>query len=359
MNTIKQLPTSAYRHPSLDLCVIGVTGTNGKTTVAHLIGEVLKSAGLNPFILGTLNSGNKDLSTPEAADIYRFMCDHRDNGGTHFVMEVTSEGIDQGRISDVDFDIKILTNITQDHLDYHKTFANYEAVKLSFMGQGTAHKIFPKNYQKEAIDFIPALLGVFNLANTKAAISALRHLHISNDIINKTLSSCSAPRGRLESVNIGQPYQVFIDYAHTPDALENVLSTAKEIASNQDSRLLVLLGCGGNRDAGKRPKMGKIASALADVLVITDDNPRDEDSQTIIQHIVSGIASDFKNTLIISDRRAAIEAMVSEAREGDVLILAGKGHETYQISKNKTLYFDDREEIINSINKKKTCNNKP
>ena len=179
------------RHPSKDLYVIGITGTNGKTSVSYLIGEVLKSAGYKPFVLGTLNSGNKDLSTPESDDIKSFMRDHLDKGGTHFIMEVTSEGIDQARVLGIDFNVKLLTNITEDHLDYHKTFEKYQQTKLGFMREGAAHTIYQQNFKREPINFTTQLLGHFNLLNIKATASILRHINISENIIQKTLSSYS------------------------------------------------------------------------------------------------------------------------------------------------------------------------
>ncbi|MCW8914649.1 MAG: UDP-N-acetylmuramoyl-L-alanyl-D-glutamate--2,6-diaminopimelate ligase [Magnetovibrio sp.] len=336
-------------HPSQDLYVIGVTGTNGKTTVAYLIGEVLKAAGHKPFVLGTLNSGNRDLSTPEGPDIINFMRAHLKNGGTHFVMEVTSEGIDQDRVDGVEFDVKILTNITRDHLDYHKTFQNYESTKLRFMDAGLAHKIYPKSFHDTAIDFVPQLLGDFNYLNIQAAACALRYMGVEETYIHNTLSTCRPPRGRMEGVEKGQSYLVLVDYAHTPDGLESVLKTAKGLAKQRNGRLLVLFGCGGNRDRGKRPKMGKIASEVADLLVITDDNPRSESSQTIMDEIFSGVHLDFDACVLIENRRAAIEHIIKDARPNDVVILAGKGHEMHQITNSGTFHFDDREEAENAI----------
>jgi UDP-N-acetylmuramyl tripeptide synthase len=341
-----------YSHPSKDLYVIGITGTNGKTSVSHLIGEVLKSAGYKPFVLGTLNSGNKDLSTPESADIEKFMRDHLEQGGTHFILEVTSEGIDQARILGIDFNVKLLTNITQDHLDYHKTFENYQQTKLSFMREGNAHKINPQDFKNEPINFTTKLLGHFNLLNIKAAASILRHINISETVIQKTLSSCSPPRGRLETVDAGQQFTVLIDYAHTPDGLENVLNTLKDIAIIQKGRLLVLFGCGGNRDPGRRAKMGKIASDIVDFLVITEDNPRMEDSHVISAEIMTGVESGFQDYELIQNRSKAIEFIINKAQENDVVLLAGKGNETYQVFKTETIHFDDREEAVESISNK-------
>ncbi|NOQ36941.1 MAG: hypothetical protein GQ569_13800 [Methylococcaceae bacterium] len=338
-----------YRHPSKDLCVIGITGTNGKTTVSYLIGEVLKSAGYKPFVLGTLNSGNKDLTTPESPDIERFMQQHLNQGGTHFIMEVTSEGIDQARILGIDFNIKLLTNITPDHLDYHKTFNNYKQTKLSFMRDGKAHKIHPQNFKKESIDFTTKLLGHFNLLNIKAAVSVLRHINISEKMIQTTLSSCLPARGRLEAVDAGQAFTLLVDYAHTPDGLQNVLSTLKEITTKQHGKLIVLFGCGGNRDAGRRAKMGKIAGDIADFVVITEDNPRMEDSQAIMAEIKTGVDSRFKDYVLIQNRTTAIEFIVNQAQDNDIVLLAGKGHETYQVFKTETIPFDDREEAQKAI----------
>ncbi|MGK0298425.1 MAG: UDP-N-acetylmuramoyl-L-alanyl-D-glutamate--2,6-diaminopimelate ligase [Gammaproteobacteria bacterium] len=346
------------KHPSNDLYVIGITGTNGKTTVAYLIGEFLKFAEFKPFVLGTYNSGNKNLSTPYAPDIQKCMKTHVDQGGTHFIMEVTSEGIDQDRISGIDFNVKLLTNITQDHLDYHKTFRNYQKTKLGFMNEGSSYKIYPNNYNKEIVGFATKLLGNFNLLNIKSAISVLRHIGISEKYIQKTLSTCSPPRGRLENVDNGQSFMVLVDYAHTPDGLENVLSTVKDIAVKRNGRLLVVFGCGGNRDRSKRAKMGKIASDIADLIVITDDNPRMEDSQEIMSDILSGIDPDFSNYVLIQNRKKAIEFTINQSEDNDVVILAGKGHETYQILHSETIKFDDREEARNAILsrlKEKSC----
>jgi len=342
------------RHPSKDLYVIGITGTNGKTSVAYLIGEVLKSAGYKPFVLDTLNSVNEDLSTAESVDIVKFMRNHLEQGGTHFIMEVTAEAIDQARISNIDFNIKLLTNITQDHLHYNKTFETYQQIKLGFMREGTAHTIYPQQFKKEPIYFTTKLLGHFNLLNIKAATHILRHITISENIIQKTLSSCSSPRGRLEIVDAGQAFMVLVDYAHTPDGLDNVLKTLKTIALNQQGQLLVLFGCGGNEDPGLRAKMGKIASDTADFLVITEDNPGLEDSQHIMAEIKSGIAPTFHHYVMVQNRTKAIESIINHAQDNDVVLLAGKGYETYQIlNNNEMIHCDDREvanaAIINGL----------
>ena len=346
---IKKAP---YRHPAKDLYVIGITGTNGKTSVSHLIGEVLKSAGYKPFVLGTLNSENKDLSTLDSADIEKFMRDHLDLGGTHFIMEVTSEGIDQARVLGVDFNIKLLTSITEDHLDYHKAFEKNQQTKLSFMREGNAHKIHPQDFKNEAINFTTKFLGDFNLLNIKAAASILRHIKISETIIQKTLSSCFSAKGRLETVEAGQQFTVLIDYSHTPDGFENVLNTLKDIAITKQGRLLVLFGCGGNRDPGRRAKMGKIASDIVDFLVITEDNPGMEDSQAISTEIMTGLGSGFQDYKLIQNRSQAIEFIVNQAQENDVVLLTGKGHETDQFFNTETIHFDERDEVVQAISNK-------
>ena len=337
-------------HPSNQLFVIGITGTNGKTTVSYLIGKVLEAAGHKPFVLGTLNSGSADLSTPIAKDIKTIMAAHLANGGTHFIMEVTSEGIHQSRVIDVEFNVKLLTNITPDHLDYHKTFEIYKQVKLGFMIEGDSHKAYPKTYAKENIEFPTKLFGDFNLLNVKAAAYVLRYMGIAESAIRKTLSCCLPPSGRLESVDCGQPYLVFVDFAHTPDALENVLKTTKNIALRRGGRLFVLFGCGGNRDQIKRPEMGKIASELADYVVITEDNSRLESGLQIMADIRQGIKLNKTNYILISNRREAINYVIDQAKSSDVILLAGKGHETHQIIGEEKAYFDDRVEAAKAIN---------
>ena len=341
--------TSSNKHPSNKLFVIGITGTNGKTSVSYLLGEVLKAAGYNTFVLGTMNSGNNDLSTPESSDTQRFMNQHLEQGGTHFIMEVTSEGIDQHRLKDIDFDLKLLTNITQDHLDYHKTFERYQQTKLDFMREGSGHKVYPANFNQELISFKTKLIGEFNLLNIKAAVNILRQMNIPESLIQNTLSICLPPRGRVETVDKGQAFKVIVDYAHTPDGLLNVLTTLKTIAKERKGRLLVMFGCGGNRDTDKRPKMGKIASDIADLLVITDDNPRQENRQMIMSDIIKGIDADFQNYTVMPNRKMAIQYIINQSEDNDVVVLAGKGHETYQILKSGTVDFDDREEAINAL----------
>lgn len=333
-------------HPSQKLCVIGITGTNGKTTVSHLIKQALNDAGFNAFALGTLNSGDANLTTPLAHDIETSMHNHLQEGGTHFILEVSSEGIVEGRIDAIDFDVKILTNITPDHLDYHKTFQEYERVKLDFMNEGEGYKVLPQEFLNLDIGFKSNLIGDYNQLNTNAAFLALRYLGIAEESIQRSLSAARLPKGRLESVDRGQPFWVFIDYAHTPDALESVVSALRK---QTDKRLLVLFGCGGDRDTSKRPVMGAIATQFSDKIILTDDNPRFEDGNLIVQDILAGVPKDFSDCVVIRDRREAIRMIISEANAGDIVLIAGKGHEQYQVVNNNRLFFDDHEEAENAL----------
>lgn len=330
-------------HPSEKLCVIGVTGTNGKTTVSNLIAEGLRAAGHKTFVLGTLNSGDPNLSTPLAANIRTFMANHLAQGGTHFVLEVTSEGIVEGRVKDLDFDVKLLTNITPDHLDYHGTFEAYAQAKLGFMSDGKGHAIYPDDFAKCHIDFPVSMLGAFNRLNIQAAFAVLSHLKIPYQAISKGLSSAKPIKGRLEKVDKGQPFDVFVDYAHTEDALRAVLVALRERLGTQSGLLSVVFGCGGNRDTSKRPQMGKVAAQYADAVFLTDDNPRFENSSEIIAQIRAGMPKDFAPLRIIPDRAAAINAAIAHAKPGDIVLIAGKGHETQQIVGASVLPFADAE----------------
>ncbi len=335
-----------FDYPSHPLKVVGVTGTNGKTTVTHLVADALNKAGYKTAILGTLNAS---LTTPESWDIAKKMSEHLADGGTHFVMEVSSHGIAQNRILGIKFHVKLLTNISQDHLDYHKTFEAYEQTKRSFMQDGDGINLYPEEYQKTPLDFTVPLLGRFNYENMQAAATILNRLGLSEGQIRESLSAAHAPRGRFESIDEGQPYRVIVDYAHTPDGLRNVLQTARDITP--DAHVLVLFGCGGDRDRTKRPEMGRIAYNLSDYTVITSDNPRTEDPHMIINDILTGLPPTIEQTRcsIIPDRRTAIRHILEKAQPGDLVMLAGKGHETYQITQSGTQHFDDREEAIAAL----------
>ncbi len=329
-----------FGDPSKHLVVIGVTGTNGKTTVTTLVAQALTKMGFKTEILGTLNA---KLTTPEAWDIQSAMADHLALGGSHFVMEVSSHGIDQHRVEGIHFSVKLLTNITQDHLDYHKTLDRYRETKLSFMEKEEGLSLYPETYKTEDIGFPTALLGKFNHENLQASVSILKALELENPKIAQGLSEAKAPPGRFEPIDCGQPFLVIVDYAHTPDGLEKVLETARTLTSKQ---VRVVFGCGGDRDREKRPQMGKIAHALADEVILTSDNPRSENPISIVNDILTGIAPGAQTMIsVILDRRKAILQVLSQAKAGDVVLVAGKGHETEQIIQGESLHFDDREEI--------------
>jgi UDP-N-acetylmuramoyl-L-alanyl-D-glutamate--2,6-diaminopimelate ligase len=343
---------SLFDTPSQKIPLIGVTGTNGKTTVTHLICAGLIAAGYKPALLGTLNA---PLTTPESLYINQAMAEHIANGGTHFVIEVSSHAIAQNRISGLNFAIKVLTNITQDHLDYHKTFEAYRDTKLGFMQTGPGIALYPEAYQKNDVPFPVPLPGMFNYHNFQATVATLRALGIPDDRFIPGLATAAAPPGRFEAIQEGQPFLVIVDYAHTPDGLENVLKESRRLAKARSGKTRVLFGCGGDRDRGKRPKMAKIAVDYADDVVITSDNPRTEAPSQIFSDIMTGLTETETPYTMIEDRQDAIFHLVASAEPADVLLIAGKGHETVQILADRTLPFDDRHiarEAIHTYGKK-------
>ncbi|OXM15680.1 UDP-N-acetylmuramoyl-L-alanyl-D-glutamate--2,6-diaminopimelate ligase [Paenibacillus herberti] len=389
-----------YNHPSRAMNVIGVTGTNGKTTTTYLIERILADQGLKPGVIGTIEKRYAGKSfpmsgtTPEALDLQRDLADMRDAGTTHTVMEVSSHALEQGRVKGVRYRTAIFTNLTQDHLDYHGTMDVYrEAKGLLFsrlgnnyggeegssyavlnaddpaaarFGQLTAAEVItygvdsPADVQGSNIritaggtffhlssfagetDITLQMVGKFNVYNALAAISAGLVEGIPLEAIKASLESLPGVPGRVESVNAGQDFAVIVDYAHTPDGLENVLKAVREFA---EKRVITVFGCGGDRDRTKRPIMGEIASRYSDYTIVTSDNPRTENPDTILLDIEVGLqkanVSQERYELQV-DRRVAIEKAVEMASPGDVVLIAGKGHETYQIIGKVTHDFDDR-----------------
>jgi len=356
---LAKLACESLEFPSNSLCVIGVTGTNGKTTVTQLVNAILNVYGCKSAVLGTLNA---DLTTPESIDIQQLMHDHLKAGGTHFVMEVSSHAIDQARILGICFDVKLLTNITQDHLDYHKTFENYKATKLKFLSEnwdlGTrktnAYKrnqalvIKPEDFENETIPTLNFLKGRFNQLNAKAATAILKACGLPESFISDQIQKATPPAGRFETLEEGQPFSVVVDYAHTPDGLENVLLEAQFMAQQHKGKLITVFGCGGNRDRGKRPQMAAIAHQFSDIVIVTQDNPRKEDPTQIITDILEGFPKRHTHQVVL-DRKKAIQEAVSMAKAHDVVMIAGKGHETYQILGDETIHFDDREQARSAI----------
>jgi len=395
-NTRKALADAAsnfYREPSRYIKVIGVTGTNGKTTTTHLIKAILEEAGHPTSIMGTIYAKigetmlDMDHTTPEAPAIEEFLQISRNAGCEYAVMEVSSHALDLCRVDRINFHAAVFTNLTQDHLDYHHNMEQYRDSKLKLFDaprrdesfftvvngddpqgaifvEGSGGKSHTYGVMSEAelkaVDIETGvkgthftvingcdrfavnmkIIGMFNVYNALAAISVALNEGVEIPVIQVALEKVTGVAGRFEQVTCGQPFTVIVDYAHTPDGLENILTTARELCSN---RLITVFGCGGDRDRGKRPLMGEIAARLSDFCVVTSDNPRSEEPEAIIADIVPGLDKVVNSRYaIIIDRCEAIRHALYLAREGDFVVIAGKGHETYQLVKGKVLEFDDR-----------------
>ena len=398
--TMAAIAAAFYNEPSKELNLIGVTGTNGKTTVTHLIQKILEENNEKCALIGTLGyklSGTdkyKDAkhTTPQPPELQRDLRLMADSGIKNVVMEVSSHSLEQNRVGFCCFNGAVFTNLTQDHLDYHITMKNYFKAKailfenlkkgdfaiinaddeyagdfISVIPEGVRiYKYGVKNnadIKAENIDFSVDgakltvsfnsksreitlhLNGMFSVYNALAAFAAAIAMGIDDNVIIKALENTKSVAGRFEIVS-KRPL-VIVDYAHTPDGLENVLKAARELTP-KTSNLICLFGCGGDRDTTKRPKMGKIADNLADKVVVTSDNPRSEDPQLIISDIMAGIKTvDTQRIFVEPDRREAIKFLKAISNPEDVIVIAGKGHEDYQILKNETIHFDDREEARN------------
>jgi len=333
------LAEETFKSPSKSLGVVGITGTNGKTTVSFLVSQALQVLGKKPFLSGTLTMS---LTTPESWDTQKKMAEHLALGGTHYVMEVSSHAIHQDRVLGLDFDVKLLTNITQDHLDYHGDFETYKQVKMSFMKGAPGVAIYPEDFLGISLWFEHRLIGAFNEENMKAAVAILRALGFNDPAIAEALSGASAPQGRFETVDAGQPFYVVVDYAHTPDGLERLLQAGKKLMKASQGKVHTLFGCGGQRDREKRPLMAAMVEKYSDTIVLTQDNPRLESEDQIVEDVVKGFSKKAVVT-IENDRRKAIELILKSANPGDIVLLAGKGHETQQILASGPIIFDDRQ----------------
>ena len=361
-----------FERPTEELLLAGVTGTNGKTTTAYLLHSIFDAAGMRPGLIGTIESrvGGESRpavrTTPESADLQRTFRQMLDAGDRSAAMEATSHGSVLGRLDRVRFKALAFTNLTQDHLDFHGTMGDYYEAKRRLF---TEHEPAPAAAinigddfgrrladELRRLDRAPLLTfgltddadvreaptssrlqGRFNRENTLAAVAVARLLGVPEGSVEKGLAGAPSVPGRFESVDEGQPFSVIVDYAHTPDSLANVLRTARELAGE---RLICVFGCGGDRDRGKRPEMGRIASELADVPIVTSDNPRSEDPQAIIDEVLGGVIGDVE---VEPDRRAAIAKAIELARDQDVVVIAGKGHEQGQEFADRKIPFDDRE----------------
>jgi UDP-N-acetylmuramoyl-L-alanyl-D-glutamate--2,6-diaminopimelate ligase len=391
--TLAEFAWSFYDHPERRLNITGITGTNGKTTVAGVLRDVLEGAGLPAGLAGTLGifygktAVDSARTTPESVDLAAHFAAMVEQGFGHLVMEATSIGIDLERTWRLPFRVAVFTNLTRDHLDYHGTEEAYRAAKLRLFSEQPANGFALLNADDpQAPHFVKAargrivtyavdrpadfratdirltrdglkfnlnsgekptpieapLIGRFNVYNLLAVIAASRLLGVPLTSVQETLHKARPPRGRSEMVPSSAPFTVIVDYAHTPDALNAILSALRELSSR---RILTVVGAGGDRDRGKRPLMAQVCHRLSDVLFLTSDNPRSEDPEAILDDMVGGLPSQghyFRDP----DRRRAIQSALQEAREGDIVLIAGKGHETYQEIRRTRRPFDDRQVVL-------------
>jgi UDP-N-acetylmuramoyl-L-alanyl-D-glutamate--2,6-diaminopimelate ligase len=388
-----------FGKPTQALKLVGVTGTNGKTTTTSLIDSILRASGAKTGLFGTiayrtpLGEHPAPNTTPESVDLQNFFAEIRDGGGAYATLEASSHALAMDRLWGCHFAVAVFTNLTRDHIDYHKTFENYfEAKRRLFEGTGAGApdvsvintdddwgkklaglgkptltyglqngvdlkaRKFQLNFKglnfsaqtpNGPIQVESSLVGRINVYNILAAIGAGIGLGMSNAVIENGIRNLHAVSGRFERVDLGQPFFVIVDYAHTDDALENLIRTAREL--NTKGRIITVFGCGGSRDRTKRPIMGELSGRLSDLSILTSDNPRQEDPLKIISDVVVGMQKSGGKYLIEPDRAKAIHLGIDEARAGDIVLLAGKGHEDYQIFADHTIHFDDREEAKKAL----------
>lgn len=395
-----------YDYPGKKMRMIGVTGTNGKTSSTYMLRDILRSAGYKVGVIGTIKIMIEDEempihnTTPDVIDLQEILAMMYAKHIDYVVMEVSSHALAMNRVAGCEYDTAMFTNLTQDHLDYHKTMENYALAKAKLFDSLSADNLikinktavinlddalgsktmiehtkcnlityginseatfkaqnveikasganFDIDYNGEKTHFALKVTGMFNVYNILGVIGVALAEKIDMAIIKRTLEDFKAVAGRFELVREGQDFSVIVDYAHTPDGLENVLKTAREIAKK---RLIVVFGCGGDRDRTKRPIMGRIAAQLADVVIATSDNPRTEDPEFILSEVEAGVLPALHGNIHekITDRRTAIFRAIELAQTDDIVLIAGKGHENYQILKTGTIHFDDKEVAIEAI----------
>ncbi len=412
---LAHLSAAYFGHPSRELTLVGITGTNGKTTTAYLLEAILSAAGHRVGVLGTVNYrvGRRQwpapVTTPESLDLNRLLREMVNEGATHAIMEVSSHALDLRRVDRVAFDIGIFTNLTQDHLDYHRDLDSYFAAKsrlfLEILGNGggprglavlnlddprgrqlwsrvsgpvltfghyfqSQVRVLKAQFHREGLTARVAtpqgeftlesrLVGPFNLSNLLAATAAALGLGFSLPQVAEGIAALEGVPGRLERFGPPGGPHVFVDYAHTPDALASVLAALKTLNFR---RLITVFGCGGDRDRSKRPLMGMAAAEGSELVIVTSDNPRTEDPRRIIAEIEAGLADaglpplslaaarrGARGYLVVPDRREAIHSAVRLAEPGDCVLVAGKGHENYQIWGTEKIHFDDREEVREAL----------
>jgi UDP-N-acetylmuramoyl-L-alanyl-D-glutamate--2,6-diaminopimelate ligase len=384
--------------PSDSMDVVGITGTNGKTTTTYLLDSVLRAAGRTTGLIGTIESRiageaqRATRTTPESRDLQEMLAKMRDAGVDSVSMEVSSHAIDLHRVDGMTFAAAAFTNLSQDHLDYHATLEEYFAVKARFVGTvaperrvinvddehgarlaaslgavwtvGTGHgaavraaDVRPGVSSSEFrlltprgdADVILPLAGAFNVSNALIAAGCALALGIDPATIALGLASAPQVPGRLERIDEGQEFAVLVDYAHTPDGLANAIGAVRGVTTG---RVITVFGCGGDRDPDKRPLMGRVAGNLSDIAVLTSDNPRSEDPVGIILQVQDGLAGTSAQSTVEVDRRSAIALALSIARPGDTVLVAGKGHEDHQIFADRTVHFDDREVVREELAKR-------
>ncbi len=398
------LAAKIFGEPSRELKIAGITGTNGKTTTAFLIQHLCEAAQRPCGLIGTVryDTGARSVeaarTTPESSDVHELLAEMRDNGCRAAVMEVSSHGLEQHRVAGVEFDVGVFTNLSQDHLDYHGNMEDYYAAKrilfenlanqpgekkraivangdddwgqrylrenlpnlekISFgMGAGRDFRATDVKGQFEGTTFTLAakkrqflvrspLIGGFNVYNALSALAAATAMGLNLREAIAHLADAPQVPGRMESVGEKMPFRVFVDYAHTPDALEKACATLREL---KPDRLITVFGCGGDRDRAKRPLMARAASSLSDAVVLTSDNPRTEDPAQILADAKAGIAGSA-DCAVIEDRETAIREAIFDAGERDIVLIAGKGHETYQEGAEGRIDFDDRLVARHAIN---------
>lgn len=395
-DALAKVSSAYFGYPSRSMKLIGVTGTNGKTTTTYLIKSILDKKGFKTALLGTISNiiGDRVVdakrTTPESYDLQQMFCDMRDEGTDYCIMEVSSHSLELKRVAGCNFNVGIFTNLTRDHLDFHVTFENYFNAKMKLFDQSRIAAInmddeygreilsrvkipvitysekangdvrainveitsknskFTLMYKDDKVQISLPLPGRFNVYNALAAASACIKEGLSLKDIKAGLESVSGIPGRSEVIDSGRGFTIIIDYAHTPDGLENILNTVREYVKG---RIITVFGCGGDRDKTKRPIMGEVAGRLSDICIVTSDNPRSEDPVSIIDDIIPGIKKTGINYKVMPDRRDAIHAAMSTAMANDLVVIAGKGHETYQILKDKTIHFDEREIVKELLEK--------
>lgn len=394
-NTDKALGLMAgkwFGEPSKALTLVGVTGTNGKTTIATLLYKLVRALGHKAGLLSTVVNYIEDEevpathTTPDAIELNGLLRRMVDAGCTYAFMEVSSHAIAQERVAGLDFDGALFTNLTRDHIDYHKTFDNYRDTKKRLF-DGLKKSAFAvtnkddknglvmtqnckaevKTYSTRALAdykaqileegfdgmmlsingkevFVP-LVGRFNVSNLLCIYGAALNLGFDELEVLRVLSTLKPVNGRFETIHSPKGWTAIVDYAHTPDAVDNVIQTIREI-KKEGAKLITVVGCGGNRDKGKRPMMAKIAKQGSEQLILTSDNPRDEEPGDILNDMKAGLSEEeLRSTLVIEDRAAAIQTACTLAQKGDVILVAGKGHEDYQIIKGVKYHFDDHEQV--------------